>query len=212
MIQQNNNVDQKLKRRYIMVPEKMVNYFIASTGASAALVGLIFVAISLAPKETVMSGAAPERRAVAGSSFLALVNIFFISLAALNTSDTLGWPVLVLSTIGLVHSLWLGIPLFTRKRSRGRLIPNILLVLLSLVVYANELYHAVNLLHDPGDASNVYGLAGTLQYVYAIGLVRAWELLGVEQIGIGRWLNPLRIVSPSQKNTEKPSPDEQQRD
>jgi hypothetical protein len=169
-----------------MVPEGMVNYFIASTGASAALVGLIFVAISLAPKETVMAGAAPERRAVAGGSFLALINIFFISLAALNTSDNLGWTVLVLSIIGLVNTLWLGIPLFTRKRSQGRLIANIILVLLSLVIYANELYHAVNLLRNAGDAGDVYGLAGTLQYVYAIGLVRAWELLGVEQIGIGR--------------------------
>ncbi len=195
-----------------MVPEKMVNYFIASTGASAALVGLIFVAISLAPKETVMAGAAPERRAVAGSSFLALVNIFFISLAALNTSDNLGWTVLVLSTIGLVHSLWLGIPLFIRKRSQGRLIANIILVLLSLVVYGDELYHAVNLLRDSGDAGDVYALASILQYAYAIGLVRAWELLGVEQIGIGRWLNPLRIISPPQKDTEKPSPDEQKRD
>lgn len=195
-----------------MVPERMVNFFIASTGASAALVGLIFVAISLAPKETVMAGAAPERRAVAGSSFLALVNIFFISLAALNTSDNLGWNVLVLSIIGLVHSLWLGIPLFTRKRSQGHLIANIILVLLSLVIYANELYHAVNLLRDSGDAGDVYALAGTLQYVYAIGLVRAWELLGVEQIGIGRWLNPLRIIPSPQKDIEKPSPDEQKRD
>jgi hypothetical protein len=34
-----------------MIPDAMDNYFIASTGASAALVGLIFVAISLWPNE-----------------------------------------------------------------------------------------------------------------------------------------------------------------
>src|SRR6266516_6147045 len=190
-----------------MVPEGMFNYFLASTGAGAALVGLIFVAISLSPKETVMPGAAPERRAVAGGSFLALINAFFISLSALNTSMNLGWNVLTLSIIGLINSLLLGIPLFTRKRSRGNLIANVILVLLSLIIYGNELYQAVNLIRDPGNVGAVYALAGTLQYVYAIGLLRAWELLGVEQIGIRRWLNPLHIISPPQKDTEKPSPD-----
>jgi hypothetical protein len=190
-----------------MVPEKMVNYFIASTGASAALVGLIFVAISLAPKETVMPGAAPERRAIAGGSFLALVNIFFISLSALDTSDNLGWNVLVLSIIGLVNSLWLGIPLFTRKRSQGRLIANMILVLVSLFVYGSELFQAVSLIRNSGDFGAVSALAGTLVYVYIIGLVRAWELLGVEQIGIGRWLNPLRVAS-LEKNAEKSSSEE----
>lgn len=36
-----------------MVPDTMENYFLGSTGAGAALVGLIFVAISLWPKERV---------------------------------------------------------------------------------------------------------------------------------------------------------------
>lgn len=194
-----------------MVPEGMINYFIASTGAGAALVGLIFVAVSLSPKETVMSGAVPERRAVAGGSFLALINAFFISLSALNTSMNLGWNVLILSIIGLINSLLLGIPLFTKKRSRGKLIANALLVLLSLIIYGNELYQAVNLIRDPSNVGAVYALAGTLQYVYAIGLLRAWELLGVEQIGIRRWLNPLRLFSAPQEDAEKPSPDEQTR-
>ena len=194
-----------------MVPEKMINYFIASTGASAALVGLIFVAISLAPKETVMPGAAPERRAVAGSSFLALINIFFISLSALDTSNNLGWNVLILSLIGLINSLWLGIPLFTRNRSQGHLIANIILVLLSIFAYGSELFQAVSLIRNPGDSGAVNELASILVYIYAIGLLRAWELLGVEQIGLGRWLNPLR-VAPLEKNAEKSAPEEQARD
>ena len=67
-----------------MIPDAMDNYFIASTGASAALVGLIFVAISLWPRENIRE-APPTWRAVAGGSFFALFNAFFISLSALNT-------------------------------------------------------------------------------------------------------------------------------
>ncbi len=51
-----------------MVPEAFHDYFVASTGAGAALVGLLFVAVSIAPERTVMSGAPVERQAVATSA------------------------------------------------------------------------------------------------------------------------------------------------
>ena len=40
-----------------MVPEAFHDYFVASTGAGAVLVGLLFVAVSIAPERTVTSGA-----------------------------------------------------------------------------------------------------------------------------------------------------------
>src|ERR1700692_79271 len=110
-----------------MIPEAMVNYFVASTGAGAALVGLIFVAISLSPKETVMVGAAPERRAVAGSSFTALLNAFFISLSALNTSQNIAWNLLVMSLLGLLNSLLLCFLLFRQWKDWRSLIANIVM-------------------------------------------------------------------------------------
>ena len=54
-----------------MVPEAFHDYFIASTGAGAALVGLLFVAVSIAPERTVMRSAPAERRAVALSAYTA---------------------------------------------------------------------------------------------------------------------------------------------
>ncbi len=44
-----------------MVPEVFHDYFVASTGAGAALVGLLFVAVSIAPERTVMSGILGQR-------------------------------------------------------------------------------------------------------------------------------------------------------
>ena len=48
-----------------MIPPAFTNFFIASTSAGAALVGLLFVAISIAPEHTVMVGAPLARQAVA---------------------------------------------------------------------------------------------------------------------------------------------------
>lgn len=64
-----------------MVPEAFHDYFVASTGAAAALVGLLFVAVSIAPERTVTSGAPVERRAVALSAYTALLNAFFLLMA-----------------------------------------------------------------------------------------------------------------------------------
>jgi hypothetical protein len=178
-----------------MIPNAMDNYFLASAGASAALVGLIFVAISLWPREK-MIGAPPAWRAVAGGSFLALINAFFVSLSALNTGLNLGWAGLAMSLIGIVNSSLLGFPLLRPTPNWKEQIPvilaNRLMVFASLAVYAAEGYFGVRLLVKPDDALASEGIAMVLVLLYALGLIRAWELLGVEQIGLRSWLNPLQ--------------------
>ncbi len=72
-----------------MIASEMDNYFLASAGAGAALVGLIFVAISLWPREK-MVAAPPTWRAVAGGAFFAFINAFLVSLNALNKMLNLG--------------------------------------------------------------------------------------------------------------------------
>jgi hypothetical protein len=188
-----------------MIPNAMDNYFIASTGASAALVGLIFVAISLWPREK-MVGAPPAWRAVAGGSFFALINAFFISLSALNTGLNLGWPVLVMCLLGLVNTLFLSLPLFRPtpdwKEHISIILANRLMVFASFAVYVAEGYFGVRLLLSPDDALAVEGIALVLAFLYALGLIRAWELLGVEQIGLRRWLNPLQRISHSESERQ----------
>ena len=57
-----------------MVPEGFHDDFVASTGIGAALVELLFVAVSIAPERTVMSGAPVDRQAVATSAYTTLLN------------------------------------------------------------------------------------------------------------------------------------------
>ena len=106
-----------------MVPAAFHDYFVASAGAGAALMGLLFVAVSIAPERTVMSGAPVERRAAAISAYTALLNAFFLSLAALLPQTNLGWATLVLSLIGLENQCILGWNLFRRvERKRPMLL------------------------------------------------------------------------------------------
>jgi len=64
-----------------VVPEGAKEFFVVSTGASATLIGLLFVAIAVEPTSIVGEESPVETRSRASSAFIALLNVFFISLA-----------------------------------------------------------------------------------------------------------------------------------
>jgi hypothetical protein len=64
------------------------NFFLASAGAGAALMGLLFVAISITPEGTVLPTAPRERQVVASGAFTAFTNAFFVSLGAPDNAYT----------------------------------------------------------------------------------------------------------------------------
>ena len=88
-----------------MIPAEFTNFFIASASAAAALVGLLFVAVSIAPEQTVTRKAPMERQAVTGSAFTALINAFFLSLVALVPHFNFGSIVVPFSCLCLVTTL-----------------------------------------------------------------------------------------------------------
>jgi hypothetical protein len=184
-----------------MIPPELANFFLASTGAGAALVGLLFIAISIAPDETVKVGAPIERQAVAASAFTALLNPFFLSLYALLPHTNFGWVALIVSLIGLSSSLFMAWKLFQHPSGWLSAVRRAALALAGLALYGSELYNAVLLLQSPSTPAPVYTLAGLLGGVYALGLIRAWELLGGRRYQPSFWLGPLRDVENQQTQT-----------
>ena len=178
-----------------MLPPAFVNFFVASTSAGAALVGLLFVAISIAPEHTVMVGAPLARQAVAANAFSSLLNAFFISLGALIPTANVGWVTLVMSLTGASSSLTLGWNLLRHRQRWQNVLRNMLLLIGSLIVYGYEFYYAVDLIKTPQDVGAVLVLTELLIAVYALGLIRAWELLGARRFGLLSWLSPLRAVN-----------------
>src|SRR5260370_13712015 len=165
-----------------MVPPQFVNFFIASSGAGAALVGLLFVAVSIAPEHIVQANAPVERQAMAASSFTALLNAFFISFGAL-LPENVGYITLVMSLSGLINSIYLTRNLLKERQKLQSVVRRINLILVSYIVYGFELYYAILLIKEPGNSDAFYGLTGLLLSVYGIGLLHAWQLLGARRFG-----------------------------
>ena len=178
-----------------MVPPEFTNFFIASASAGAALVGLLFVAVSIAPEQMVTRRAPMERQAVAGGAFNALINAFFSSLAALIPHVNFGLVIVPLSCFCLVTSLIQAWHLLRLRKGWPSFVRRAFLVLLSVALYGLELLNGFQLLTDPSQVGIVYGLVSCLLGAFALGLIRAWELLGVHRYGLLGWLNPLRDLN-----------------
>jgi len=180
-----------------MVPDKFINFLLGSTGASAALIGLLFVAIQIAPAHTVGHTAPIERRATTESAFAALANAFFISLGGLVPDVNIGKVTLVAGIIALVGTLRLGGDYLRAHPDRQGRAGAALLLLASFVVYAFELVYAVQLIRTPSDVGPLSNLPYVLLAVYSLGLGRAWSLVRGQNEGIlHRLLGPRNVDIP----------------
>ncbi|HEY8323274.1 MAG TPA: hypothetical protein VIG77_02215 [Ktedonobacterales bacterium] len=177
-----------------MVPPAFLTFFAASAGAGAALVGLLFVAVSLAPEQIVTRHAPVERQAVAGSAFTALVNAFFLSLVALIPRVDFGMFVIPIGAVSLLFSLIPAWALLRVRKGWPSLLRRAALVCASVLLYGLELWNGIGILNNSTQDGYVYALVFVLLGIIFLGLTRAWELLGAQRYGFGGWLNPLRDV------------------
>ena len=185
-----------------MVPISFHDFFTASAGAGAALVGLLFVAISIAPERTVMRSAPLQRQVTASSTFTAMLNAFFISLVALVPGYNLSIIVLIMGSMAFVNSVALGWYLLRERRrnakpSAGASLSSVLLILAGLGLYGYELAQGFQLVLHPNDIGIVHVVVGIIVAVYGLGLARAWELLGAQRYNLLARMSALRDLDES---------------
>ena len=168
----------------LMAAAEFQTFFLASAGASAALIGLLFVGVSIAPERVFGKDADPRRQAQAVSAFSALANVFFISMASLIPEILLG---VLITIVGGISSLQLLGLLLRVRPPTGNLIEavrGVVLFVASAAVYATEVFLGTVLWMHPGNPSALSGLLEIMLAAYAIGLGRAWQLLGAPRVGL----------------------------
>lgn len=174
-----------------MVPDNFYTFFATSAGAGAALIGLLFVAISITPESIVKEEASRERRAVANNTFTAMLNAFFISIGALMPGVNLGAIVLVFGVISLSNGLGMNLQLFRiqvrnqQQHFQWRKVTRYLLnILAPIVLYGYECFLAIQLILSPSHIDSVGNVTIVLIAIYGWGLEQAWELLGLHRFGL----------------------------
>jgi hypothetical protein len=156
-----------------MVPHAYADYFAAAATAAAALIGLLFVAVSPRDDDIFGERALPGNEALAISAFTGLVNAFFVSLLALIPQIDIGWAagVMAMISIGSMISLHRRLSTTTRLGTS----------LLTYVAYTAQLVVAAVLIVRPAE----HDVLGYLTYILiasmAAALERAWLLIKRKQ-------------------------------
>jgi hypothetical protein len=159
-----------------VVPGSIIGYFAATAAAAGALIGLLFVAISLRPESIFGDKAAPTPRRLAESSFTGLTNTFFLSLIALIPKTNIGYPAAILAVFCFYTTL-------TRQlRTQGR--SQLTVLLSTFVIYLLQLGLGIAAIIVPSNLTLVYLLAYVVIAALGVALSRAWALVA------GRDLTP----------------------
>ena len=163
------------------------SFFITSAGASAAILGLLVVAVSVVNADDSDPTTRERRTVLAGSAFVALVDIFFVSIVALTGgSVVLGLSSLAMAAVGLLATRRL-IPRAKRAGNFSRGFPtrklNIAFAAISAGGYSVQLVVAVTVLADGQNSALQHALVLVIVALYCSALGRAWEVTGITRRG-----------------------------
>ncbi len=159
------------------------SFFSASAGASAAILGLLVVAVSVVNADDADPTTRELRTVLAGSAFVVLVDIFFVSIVTLTGGAVvLGLSSVAMAIVGLLVTRLL-VPRAMRAgnfspSSRNRKL-NIAFASVSVVGYSVQLGLAVALLANTQSAALQRALVLVIVAFYGSALGRAWEVTGI---------------------------------
>lgn len=173
-----------------MIPVSFIPFFSICAGAAATLIGLLFVAVSVAPERTVGKSASISRRSVAESAFTALLNAFLVSLIALVPTAPLSLGALAVTGGTLVGFVRTFVQAIARRRNAPSLstlgfLRRLLLPVGMLVIYGLEFWWGVGayrVFHLSADACGE--LAMILIVLQALAIGRSWELIGAQRTSL----------------------------
>src|SRR5215469_165192 len=163
------------------------SFFITSAGASAAILGLLVVAVSVVNADDANPTTRELRTVLAGSAFVALVDIFLVSIVALTGGSVVfGLSSLAMAAVGLLATRQL-IPRAKRAGNfsrgfRARNL-NIAFASMSVVAYSVQLVLAVALLANTKSAVLQQALVLVIVALYCSALGRAWVVTGINRRG-----------------------------
>ena len=171
-----------------MTPPSLDTFLAASAGVAGALIGLLFVAISVAQERLTAENANPAHRVRASAALTAFGNALAVALFGLVPGIGLRGPAFVVGLLGLLFVV-ASLLLLLRVRESHPVPPRDVLFLAGLVaVFGLQLYYALRLIATAGDVGAARGIAVLIIVCFFIGIARAWELVGGPSIGLGHEL------------------------
>ena len=175
-----------------MVPESIHDFFVASGSAAGALIGLLFVAISVSTQRPAQAKAETQlHRLRASAALTAFTNALAVSLFALIPGHKIGPAAVVVAVLGLTFVAASLLSLIRLRLVRWSTLRGALLLIVLAVTFVVQLIEGADVINSSGDSGAVNTIAVLVVVCFLVGIGRAWELIGGPSTGITREVTAL---------------------
>jgi hypothetical protein len=156
----------------------------AIADCAAALIGLLFVAMTVASRHSPADRPVVIGQVRAAACILAFTNALTVSLFGLVPGNNIGYPAVVLAVIGIFFTAAGTRSIFSGRLPRRHVLRQLGLIALLLLTFAFELAGGIDLILNPHSSGAAELVSDLLVALLVIGIRRAWELVGDRETGI----------------------------
>jgi hypothetical protein len=175
-----------------MVPDSFNAFFASCGGVAGALIGLLFVAISVSADRLAREESASQMHRVrAAAALTAFTNSLAVSLFALIPGHKIAYTAMSVAAAGLIFVVASLLSMVRLRLLRGRAALDALFLVGLAVVFATQLWQGLTLVGHPHDVGAVDTIAILVVICFLVGIARSWELIGGPSIGIRREVTAL---------------------
>lgn len=187
-----------------MTPANLHGFFTASANVAGALIGLLFVAISVARERLTAENAAQAHRVRALAALTAFINALTVSLFALLPGEKVGGAALSVAVIGLVFVVASLLSLRRVRQTQPGEIRDALFLVGLVVVFGLQLIFGLLVVLHPHASGHVDGLAILVAVCFFIGIGRSWELIEGPSIKLSREVTAIVRAHGGQHTGDEP--------
>ena len=163
-------------------------FFQASADVAGALIGLLFVAISVTSGRTFSAEESEVRGVRAAATLSALTNGLAVALFGLVPGFNVGTVAMVVGILGLLRIGGALLRVVPRWRAGPIRLWDLSFLVGLAVVFAIQLFYGIGLDRHPHDVGDLQAICVLVVVCFLIGIARAWELVGgpnVDLLGRG---------------------------
>jgi len=161
-----------------VTPPELHDFFVASAGVAGALIGLLFVAVSVAHERLTAEGAEFAHQVRASAALTSFTNALSISLFALVPGVGLAQTAIVVGGLGLVFVAATLVSFARVRRAQVVSWPDLFFLVGLVITFGLEVAAGWMLAARGHDQQPADTIAVVVIVSFLIGIARSWELVG----------------------------------